>query len=199
MTTALAELDGRADLLDVATRPRERRGRVLDGPHAGVRHLGRHRKRDRTAAGSEVDRDRLGLGGGPERVDRELRDLLGLGTRHEDPGSHGQVERAERGAAGEVLQRLAPFAAADERLERRGIRLAERTADDESCLHAAAREPEDVPDEQLGVHLGVGHAGRRKPPDRLVAHYAQVAPSGLNRALIHEMECNARDRRQAPP
>ena len=44
-----------ADLVDVAPRPRERLGRVLDRPHPRVRHLGREREGDRAAAGAEVD------------------------------------------------------------------------------------------------------------------------------------------------
>ena len=40
---------------------RERLGRVLDRPDAGVRHLRRHGERDRAAARPQVGRDRLGL------------------------------------------------------------------------------------------------------------------------------------------
>ncbi len=41
-------------------------------------------------------------------VDRDLRDLLRLGPRHEDPRPDGELEVAERRRAHEVLQRLAP-------------------------------------------------------------------------------------------
>ena len=119
------------------------------------------REGDRAAAGAEVDGDRLGLGRGAQRVDRELRDLLGLGARHEDAGPDRELERAERRAPGEVLQRLA---------RARGVRRARSSAaasaaldlgaDDDARLHAAAGQPEHVPDEQLGIDLGVGHARR---------------------------------------
>ena len=45
----------------------------------------------------EVDGDRLGFGGGAQRVDRELGDLLRLGPRHEDAGP--DARSSERNAA----------------------------------------------------------------------------------------------------
>ena len=42
-----------------------------------------------------------------QRVDRELRDLLGLGAGHEHPRPNGELQHAEVGAAGDVLQRFA--------------------------------------------------------------------------------------------
>ena len=60
----------------------------------------------------------VGARHGEQRVDRDLRDRLGLGARDEDAGSDGELERAERRATGDVLQRLARGAALD-RLDER--------------------------------------------------------------------------------
>ena len=55
-----------------------------------------------------------------QRVDRQLRDHLGLGPRHEHAGADAQLEMAERRDAGDVLQRLARRAPRDEGVEPRG-------------------------------------------------------------------------------
>ena len=61
-----------------------------------------------------VDGDRLGIRRRAQRVDRELRDHLGLGPRDEHPGPDAQLEVAEGSRAGEVLQRLTGGAALDQ-------------------------------------------------------------------------------------
>ena len=76
-----------------------------------------HRERDRARARAEVDRDRLGIRCGAQRVDRELRDHLGLGSRNEDPRPDPQLEVAERRETREVLQRLPRRAAGHELLD----------------------------------------------------------------------------------
>ena len=164
-----------------------------------MRDLGRHRECDRTAAAAEVDRDRLGLGRGPKGVDGQLHDLLGLGARHEDAGSHRELERSERGPPGEVLQRLARRAAGDELVEGGEVGLVERPADHDPRLHAAAGEAEHVAEQQLRVDLGIGHPGRREACHDPVAHGSQVVGALRRHPFIHEMECNARDRTRAPP
>ncbi len=112
----------RCDVAGVLLGPDERARRVLDGDDGRVRHLGREGEGDRAAAGAEVDGDRLGRGDGHQGVDRELRDELGLGTRHEDSGPDGELERAEGRTPGDVLQRLASGATLDRRRARRECR-----------------------------------------------------------------------------
>ena len=128
-----------------------------------------------------------------------LRDALGLGARHEDARPDRELERTERRAPGEVLQRFAPGAALDETGQVRGIRCTDLAADDDACLHAAARQPEHVPDQQFGIDLGVGNSGGREPRRRLVAHRAK-RPRARGRARrIHAMECNPLARAPADP
>ncbi len=132
-----------------------------------MRHLGRHRERDRTAACAEVDGDG-GIGDdGPESVDRELGDHLGLGARDEDAGADGQFHRPEGGASGEVLQGLARAAAVDEGREGEGCRLGHAVSADRRGLHAAPRGIHHVGDEQFGIHLGVGDARAAEAGDGL--------------------------------
>ena len=164
-----------------------------------MRDLGREGERERPAARAEVDADRLGLGARTKRVDGELGDTLGLGARHEDSGSDRELERPERRPAGEVLQRFAPGAALDETGELRGIRFLELATDDHARLHAAARQPEHVPDEQFGIDFGVGHSGRCEPRRRLVANRAQRPRAGGRARRIHAMECNPLARAPADP
>ena len=136
---------------------------------------------------------------GAKRVDGDLGDALGLGARHEDARADRELERAERRAPGEVLQRFAPGAALDETGQLRGIGCVDLAADDDARLHAAARQPEHVPDEQVGIDLGVGHSGRGKTRRRLVAHRAQRLRARGRARHIHAMECNPLAREPADP
>ncbi len=105
-------------------------------------HLGRHRERDRAAAGAEVDRDRRRGCRGRERVDRELRDDLGLGPRHEDTWADPQLEVPERRRAGDVLQRLARRAPGDEPVE---LRAAAAASSASPRIAAACTAPRPSP------------------------------------------------------
>ena len=116
-----------------------------------MRHLRGHREGDRAAAGAEVDRDRRGGGSRPQRVDRELRHDLGLRARDEHPGPHAQLQVAEGGGAGDVLQGLARRAARERRLEPTELRGGEHVAAQRRGLHAAASSAQHVRGEQLRV------------------------------------------------
>ena len=148
---------GRGDVAGVLLRPDEGARRVLDGDDRGVRHLGREREGDGAAAGAEVDGERLGRGDGHQRVDRELRDELGLGPRHEDARPDGEVERAEGRASGDVLQRLAGGAALDRLEHGERVVVVHAGIGGDPRLHLAAAQAEHMADEQLGVDIGGRH------------------------------------------
>ena len=140
--------------VDVPPGPGQRLGRPLDGVHHGVRHLGVHRDRDRTAAGAQVDGDRLGHRGRPQRVDAELHDALGLRTGHEHAGSDGQGQRAE--------VRLPVMCCSGSRVARRATACRKRStcsaaiaaAGHRTGLHGAARGVGRPREQQLGVDPG---------------------------------------------
>ena len=141
-----------ADAREVLLRPDEGVDRVLGREHARVRHLGGERQGDRAAAGAEIDRDGAGGCRGPQRVDRQLRDHLGLGARHEHPGADAQLEVAEGRDAGDVLQGLARRAARDERRRALGARPSSSASPRTAAACTAPRpSAEDVAGEQLGI------------------------------------------------
>ena len=117
-----------------------------------------------------------------QRVDGELRHLLGLRPRDEHPGPDGQFERAERRPAGDVLQRLARGPAFDEPTRTRSASSAEivRIHDDQG-LDAAPALTEDVADQQLGIHLRVGDARASEHGHRLVAESTDGGGMGWRR------------------
>ncbi len=88
---------------------------------------------------------------------------LGLGARHEDARADGQLEVAEGGGAGEVLERLAQRAAGHERVELVG--LPRRDVVDERQL--GTRRAEHVRQQLGGVVVGAGDARSSQPPGRL--------------------------------
>ena len=153
----------RADGTEVLLRPHERVDGVLGGMHARVGHLGRQGEGERAAARSEIDGDGGGGCRGRERVDGELRDDLGLWPRDEDAGADPQLEVAEGGRAGQMLQGLARRAALDELLEPSRRVLFECVAADRAGLDGAATDAEDVRREQFGVDDRIGHARAREP------------------------------------
>src|SRR5690606_13451227 len=109
----LDERDVRGDVGGVAAGDGEGRLAQLHGPDLGGRHLGGDGEGDRPRAGAQVDDARCGepAGGG----DRLLGDELGLRAHDERAGGGDQPEVTEEHLAGEVLERLAPAAALDER------------------------------------------------------------------------------------
>ena len=85
----------------------------LHGVHARARHLLRHGERDGAGAGAQVDDERLDDVHGPDGVYGPADDRLGLRAGHEDAGADLELQVAEEGAAGDVLERLAGLAAGD--------------------------------------------------------------------------------------
>nr|BFF20648.1 hypothetical protein GCM10025730_41690 [Promicromonospora thailandica] len=127
----------------------------LDGVHPRAGHLGGDGQRDGSGAGAQVDDDgarAVPLGRHLRGlVDGDLRHLLGLGPRHEDARPHGQLEVAERGAAGEVLQRLARGAPGDQRTELAGGRLRDVAPQDRQPAHLGPVHAEHVRQQRLRV------------------------------------------------
>lgn len=123
---------------------------------AGVRHLGGHREGDRATPGSEIDPDRGGLRRVQQGVDGVLDDGLGLRTRHEDAGTDGELEVAERRGTGDVLQRLAGSPTGDEDVESRCRLVVDVVSANDRRLHLAAPTAEHVTGEELGVDQRIG-------------------------------------------
>ena len=94
-----------------------------------------------------------------ERVDRQLRDHLGLGTRDEHAGADAQFEMAERRRPGQVLKRLPGRAPRDQGFEPFGVRRAERVPAHGGGLDGSAADAQHVRGEELGIHLRVDDAG----------------------------------------
>ena len=106
---------------DVLARPDERARRVLDAQTAAC---GTSVASASAIAPLPVPRStatRLRRRDGPQRVDGDLRHELGLRARHEDAGPDGELERAERRDAGDVLQRFARRPALDRLDERDAV------------------------------------------------------------------------------
>ena len=112
-------------------------------------------------------------------VDGDLGDLLGLRPGHEYAGSDGEFQGAERGEAGDVLQRLALGTACHEGLERGGIRLAQRRIGGDAGLQLAPGAARHMPDQQFRADLRVEDAGRSEPGRRGITNLAQGAGGGI--------------------
>ena len=125
----------------------------LDRVHPRGGHLVGDGLGDGARAGAEVDdhwlveRTRL--------LDRPAGEQLGLGSRHEDARSHDQLDVAEVGLAGQVLQRLARGPPGDQGVVRLGLLVADVVDEHEPAAVGA----EHVGQQGLGVGLRAGDAG----------------------------------------
>ena len=146
----------------VARRPRMGIGRDLGCEDPRVRHLRRHRQRDRTAAGTEVDADGRGVRRIQQCVDGVLSDGLGLRAGNEDARSDGQLEVAEGRDPGQVLQWFTPLASGGQRLHRLDDCVFDDVAADDPRLHLASTAFEHVTCQQLGVDERIGYARFRE-------------------------------------
>ncbi len=157
--------------------------------HTRLGHLGGHRQGDRPGPGAQVDHPRRASGGadllGP--LDGPAGQQLGLRARHEHARSDGQLEVAERGRAGQVLQGLAGGTTTHQRLERRALlgahllRHRPRPAGDQGELRAGGAQ--DV-GQQLGrVVLRAGHAGLGEHRGRLGDQLPHAVSSASSRAV----------------
>ena len=152
---ALAQLDPGAG--EVALGPGVRGGVDLDRVHRGVRSLVRDRPGDGAGAGAEVDDHGGSELAGP--VDRPAGEELGLRARHEDPRADSELDVAEVGRAGEVLERLAGGAACDQFVVPLG-RVSGHVVDHRQPRPLGA---EHVGQQLGGVVLGARDAGETQP------------------------------------
>ena len=117
----------------------------LDRVHPGPGHLLGDGQRDRAGPGAQVGDYRLGHVHAGQRVDRPAGQDLGLRPRHKHARAHGQVQIAEIGVPGNVLQRLPGLAPGD---------LVPEPGIERGVGHhrqAAPRHPVHVRGNQLGV------------------------------------------------
>ena len=112
------------------------------------------------------------------RVDRPAGQQLGLRSGHEDPRPDEQLDVAEGGAAGEVLQRLASRPPRHQRVVL--LLLGGRHVVDED--EAAEGHVEDVGEQQLGVPLGRRDPGLPKDVGGRSAQRAGHCSSASSRA-----------------
>jgi hypothetical protein len=168
----------------VARRPGVRLGSQLRGIHTARRHLVGDGERDGARPGAQVDHDRS-LPRRPRRLDGQPGHHLGLGPRHEDPRPHRELEPAEAGAAGEVLQRHPVGAFGNQCLVCRGRRCPEhhRLAD------VPDRAAQRVGGQRHGVGLGGGDAGLGQPSSR--------HPDGVAQARLAHLPSATAARRDA--
>ena len=126
--------------------------------HLRVRDLVPDRRGDRTRARAQVHDHRRLQARGP--LHGPPGEQFGLRPRHEHTGPHGQLDVAEGGGAGEVLQGLAGRAARHESGVRRGGLLGHLVDE----RQRAAGGPQDVGQEHGGVGRGAGHPGLVQGP-----------------------------------
>ncbi len=157
---AEAQVDAGRERVDVAARPRVRERVELDRGHLRGRHLDGERDGHGTGAGAEVDDDGRAPGRrDPQRlVDGEAGHHLRLGPRHEDAGTDGELDGAEPGPAGEVLQRHALRTRGDELLQPCRRDRVEDEATNGRRGDLAGAQAEGVGGEPVGVRAGGGHA-----------------------------------------
>src|SRR5581483_3249863 len=101
------------DLRYVAPGPGQRVLGQLDRVHPRARYFLRYGQCDRARAAAQVDDDGFCDVQVPQPVDRPADHDLGLRARHEHAGADLQLQIAEEGAAGDVLQRFAVLPAGD--------------------------------------------------------------------------------------
>ena len=155
----LVQLDRELGARDVAPGPGQRRRVPLDGVHPRARHLLGEGERDRSRTGTQIDDQRPV--GAAQRPDRPLDDGLGLRPGYEDPGPDQQLEAAEAGRSDEVLERFAgsPAGYQPEEALAGGTVGAAPLRDHQP----AARDPEGVRGELLGVGPRAGDTGGGQP------------------------------------
>jgi hypothetical protein len=132
----------------VVPRPGDGARVALDRRHPRAGVLVRDGQREGSGAAAQVDDDRPG--GVGESIDRPAGQQLGLRPWDEDARADRQLEEAKRGAAGEVLKRHAVGPLPDERPEPRDVVVGHLVEREEP----AARDAEDVGEQQFGVHPG---------------------------------------------
>lgn len=144
----------------------------LHGVHARARDLLGEGERDGAGAGAQVDDARLDDVHGPHRVYRPADDGLGLRAGHEDAGADLELQVAEEGASGDVLERFAGLAAGDD-LPVPGVEV--------GVLDGVQLAPLDAVHEGgefLGVGARRGHAGVGQPLGGL-GHLREQHAAGL--------------------
>ena len=122
--------------------------------------------------------------GSRERIDRELRDRLGLGPRHENSRPHFELNAAECGPPGEVLQGNATRPLICEPHHPRAILVRNRGSHDRERLHPAPRLAQHVPEKQLCVGSGLdsGYGEQRVDLGQCFCHGCSLAhPPTLSR------------------
>ena len=116
--------------------------------------------------------------------------VSGRGTK--TPGSDGELERAERRAAGDVLQRLPGGPAGDERVGSPTASVVEtRPPMTSRACSAATAESEHVADQQLGVDLGRDTPAAASARDDSASRSREVGGACVASRHIHVKECNA--------
>ena len=159
----------------------------LHGVHPGAGHLVGHRAGDRAGAGAEVDDDRRAVQAAQRALDRPAGQQLGLRPRHEDAGPDGQLDVAEGGGAGEVLQRLAGRPPRDQRVVRSARRATRVDEDEPAEVALEARGPAARRRRAPGWRPRPPGAGRRPRPG---------ATSGVRRSLTRAPRAGRRGRRR---
>ncbi len=139
---------------EVPSRPDERLDRVLGRVDRRVRDLGRHRQRDRSTAGAEVDADGRGIGTARSASIANCTDRLGLGARDEDAWSDREFHRTERCTTRDVLQRFARGPTLDQLSEHGALFGVEHATGDRRGLHGTTTEAEHVSEEEVRVDVG---------------------------------------------
>ena len=145
---------------DVAFRPGQRCRVHFHRVDSGAGHLLGDGDRDRARPGAQVHDQGIGDVHGPQGVDRPGDHHLGLGTGDENAGAYFQLEIAEVGAAGDVLQGF-PCRPAGYTLPVAGVEVAVRDRVQLSSTDAVHERREF-----LGVRPGRGNPGFREPKRR---------------------------------
>lgn len=138
-------MHGDAGVLGVLPGPLQGVLGQLHGVHAGARDLLGHGEGDGAGAGAQVDDQRLDDVHRADGVYGPADDRLGLGAGHEDAGSDLELQVAEEGASGDVLEGFAGLAAGD-RLPVAGVEVGVR--------HVVQLAPLDAVHER-GEFLGI--------------------------------------------
>src|SRR5204863_101634 len=120
-----------------------------------------------------------------DQLERPVDEDLRLGSRNERAGIRRKDEPAETPLAEHVGERLAPLAAADERLERRGIDLL-------VLVDPRTRHAEHVCEQPLGVYARSLDAGGGEATLRLYERVANGhSPSARRRSSAINPSVNA--------
>ena len=124
----------------------------------------------------------------PQCLDRDAGHPFRLRTRNEHTRADGELHRPERGAPGDVLERLARSPTLDELGDLEPFVRVERATGDHLGLHSPAGEPEDVPEvnrtncfnstqpgQEIGFQIVYATTSSPAPHNAVVNTYASVA------------------------